>query len=219
MSIKQEQPCGLEPILRKRVSGSDAKQIGQCSRDSGAEYQLIISVLDALRLNGVEMSVSSREKTRWCNDGSSPYAERERRKRTVVSYALRLGYMHCSSVRAFCLTSLSPEPGFQQQDPDCQHSGSVANDVGKGSPVEKKAPEVVVEKPARRLNPRQTADPDSNQVGIDSTSRHCFSAAAPSVHLRQRLQKGRNPQRFRPFLCHRSRPLHGLRASAARARA
>ncbi len=47
--------AGLEPILRKRVSGSDAKQIRAVLEGrSGAEYQLIISVLDALRLNGIE---------------------------------------------------------------------------------------------------------------------------------------------------------------------
>jgi biopolymer transport protein ExbD len=47
--------AGLEPVLRKRVSGSDAKQIRAVLEGrSGAEYQLIISVLDALRLNGVE---------------------------------------------------------------------------------------------------------------------------------------------------------------------
>jgi len=47
--------AGLEPILRKRVSGSDAKQIrAVLEGQAGAEYQLIISVLDALRLNGIE---------------------------------------------------------------------------------------------------------------------------------------------------------------------
>jgi biopolymer transport protein ExbD len=45
----------LETLLRKRVSGSDAKQIrAVLEGQSGAEYQLIISVLDALRLNGIE---------------------------------------------------------------------------------------------------------------------------------------------------------------------
>ncbi len=45
----------LEGLLRKRVSGSDAKQIrAVLEGQSGAEYQLIISVLDALRLNGIE---------------------------------------------------------------------------------------------------------------------------------------------------------------------
>lgn len=45
----------LEALLRKRVSGSDAKQIRVVLEgQSGAEYQLIISVLDALRLNGIE---------------------------------------------------------------------------------------------------------------------------------------------------------------------
>lgn len=45
----------LESLLRKRVAGSDAKQIrAVLEGQSGAEYQLIISVLDALRLNGIE---------------------------------------------------------------------------------------------------------------------------------------------------------------------
>lgn len=46
---------GLQSILSKRVSGSDAKQIRAILEGrSGAEYQLIISVLDAMRLNGIE---------------------------------------------------------------------------------------------------------------------------------------------------------------------
>lgn len=47
--------AGLEPLLRKRVSGSTAGQIrAVLEGQSGAEYQLIISVLDALRMNGIE---------------------------------------------------------------------------------------------------------------------------------------------------------------------
>ena len=45
----------LESVLGKRVSGSDAKQIRAILEGrAGAEYQLIISVLDALRMNGIE---------------------------------------------------------------------------------------------------------------------------------------------------------------------
>jgi biopolymer transport protein ExbD len=47
--------AGLESLLRKRVSGSSASQIrAVLEGQSGAEYQLIISVLDALRMNGIE---------------------------------------------------------------------------------------------------------------------------------------------------------------------
>lgn len=45
----------LQSVLSKRVSGSDAKQIRAILEGrSGAEYQLIISVLDAMRFNGIE---------------------------------------------------------------------------------------------------------------------------------------------------------------------
>ncbi len=46
---------GLQSVLSKRVSGSDAKQIRAILEgQSASEYQLIISVLDAMRFNGIE---------------------------------------------------------------------------------------------------------------------------------------------------------------------
>ncbi|MDH7484107.1 MAG: biopolymer transporter ExbD [Spirochaetales bacterium] len=47
--------ANIEAMIRRRVSGSDAQQIRAVLEGrAGAEYQLIISVLDALRLNGIE---------------------------------------------------------------------------------------------------------------------------------------------------------------------
>jgi len=47
--------ANLQAVLKKRISGSSAKQIhAQLEGSSQAEYQLIISVLDALRMNGIE---------------------------------------------------------------------------------------------------------------------------------------------------------------------
>jgi len=45
----------LPSILSKRVNGSDSAHIrATLEGQSGVEYQLIISVLDAMRLNGIE---------------------------------------------------------------------------------------------------------------------------------------------------------------------
>lgn len=45
----------LQSVLSKRVNGSDSAHIrATLEGQSGAEYQLIISVLDAMRLNGIE---------------------------------------------------------------------------------------------------------------------------------------------------------------------
>jgi biopolymer transport protein ExbD len=46
---------GLPDILRQRVAGSDANQVQAVLEGrSGAPYQLIISVLDAFRTNGLQ---------------------------------------------------------------------------------------------------------------------------------------------------------------------
>ncbi|MEN6363891.1 MAG: biopolymer transporter ExbD [Rectinema sp.] len=46
---------GLSAILKQRVAGSDAGQVRAVLEGrAGAQYQLIISVLDAFRSNGVE---------------------------------------------------------------------------------------------------------------------------------------------------------------------
>ena len=46
---------GLPDILRQRVAGSDANQVQAVLEGrSGAPYQLIISVLDAFRTNGMQ---------------------------------------------------------------------------------------------------------------------------------------------------------------------
>jgi biopolymer transport protein ExbD len=46
---------GLAGVLRQRVSGSDADQVRAVLEGrAGASYQLIVSVLDAFRMNGIE---------------------------------------------------------------------------------------------------------------------------------------------------------------------
>lgn len=57
---------GLSDTLRKRVSGSDSGSVRAVLEGrSGASYQLIISVLDAFRMNGVENVglITRKEKT------------------------------------------------------------------------------------------------------------------------------------------------------------
>lgn len=57
---------GLSDTLRKRVSGTDSGSVRAVLEGrSGASYQLIISVLDAFRMNGVENVglITRKEKT------------------------------------------------------------------------------------------------------------------------------------------------------------
>lgn len=77
------------------------------------------------------------------------YAEREQRKRTILSYALALGIYGLLFGAAFLFDLLKPQNlDFSNKTLIVNIQGPVANDVGKGSPMEKKAPELVAEKPA-----------------------------------------------------------------------
>jgi hypothetical protein len=112
-----------------------------------------------------------------------PYAERERRKRTVVSYAIALGIYALLFGAGLLFDLFYPQNlDFSNKTLIVNIQGPVANDVGKGSPVEKKAPEVVVEKPAPSPQPApkpqtQTATKSASTVPAATAS----VQPAPSV--------------------------------------
>jgi len=94
------------------------------------------------------------------------YAEREQRKRTILSYALALGIYGLLFGAAFLFDLLTPQNlDFSNKTLIVNIQGPVANDVGKGSPVEKKAPELVAEKPAP---PPQPAPKPQTQTATKS---------------------------------------------------
>ncbi len=77
------------------------------------------------------------------------YAEREQRKRTIISYAIALGLYALLFGAGFLFDLFHPQNlDFSNKTLIVNIQGPVLNDVGKGSPVEKKEEAVVAEKPA-----------------------------------------------------------------------
>lgn len=100
--------------------------------------------------------------------GSLTYAEREQRKRTMLAYVLALGTYGLLFGAAYLFDLFHPQNlDFSNKTLIVNIQGPVANDVGRGSPVEMKASEVVAEKPAP---PPQPAPKQKTQTAAKSAS-------------------------------------------------
>jgi hypothetical protein len=104
------------------------------------------------------------------------YAERARRKRLILSYTLALGIYGLFFGVAFLFDLLTPQNlDFSNKTLIVNIQGPVTNDVGRGSPIEKKA-ELVAENPAP---PPQPAPTQKKQTA--STSTPSASAVSPPI--------------------------------------
>jgi len=163
------------------------------------------------------MSASSRGKTRWCNEASPLLRRARTAERTILSYALALGIYGLLFGAAFLFDLLTPQNlDFSNKTLIVNIQGPVANDVGKGSPVEKKAPELVAEKPAPPPQPApkpqtQTATKSAPTVPAPTS----VAQPAPSARLHQRRKRWRLP-RYPLFLRRRRPSLRGNPANGGR---
>jgi len=92
--------------------------------------------------------------------GTLTYAEREQRKRTIISYSMAIGLYALLFGVGFLFDLFHPQNmDFSNKTLIVNIQGPVVTDVGKGAPVEKKEPQAVAAEPAPPPQPAPKLQP------------------------------------------------------------